>query len=1784
MKLNKLMAIGLSFLLMLPNQVRAFSTQSSKSEKELIGKVLVNGDNEFDCDDVKNEDSLQWHWMSYPESRFVLHPSTLDNPYKDNLNLRMGLLVHGIKDESGFQTLNWEKENNAENKLKEVNNTWYPYQLTADAKFEEGNVNLSEFFVDKNTVVRKFDIQDMKGSVSISSDKLGGFQKLTLQDNILIHETDRYYIAYRVVALDDKGDVSEVIEPTINNDKWNVKVSLSNHQQFAVSMTLGVKNVNDETIDTVVSRTKETLDSKNYSTMLTATKEFWDQKLSNVPAPTLWGIQAGLDTKGVTPQQHKRAFYAAWAFNYQNILEETPETGYNYKQITLGKASMWGSGAPESPNNCSWESMFNIQQMAYLEPDIAWSAIEGFIDGIDENGILRGECLPSQKAHTVWVCHENQSNTDKLKELYPKLKNYLTWRAKNPRWIYGGHNYEDEKDISFVTQWFSDVDYVIKICKEIGQYSDIAMWENLKEQMYKDMKDWFFTPQEGDPAGKIYNSYFTSDGSHYKYDRQSDVDNYIAEALYVDLPEDMLTQLIDYYLDLHDNTKDLVGFDFYKYGDGCYIAYGLLEKALKDDRLQGKGEEFINAVLRNVIKTVEFSEESKPDDYRPSGVKPSSFTASAVIDYTYLNNDVRIDSGKLTLMKVGDTKIDQSSISLLETSVLKGKSPILPKQIAVSTLAGQKLDVLVNWESYDQELCNKAGSFIVKGRIAQSSLEVEMKVLVYEGDVQYDVLERTVLTNQIPQLPSQVHVKYKNNNIDYNDIASIEWENMSENQFVGGSTVKVKGHFTFNNQEVEATIQVLGKLNIQTEDGISHIDRYDSMILKVVDNQGNEINGVDWSIKDSGNRPIANINSSGKLLGVQSGKVTVIADLPKYNTTLEKEITVLQKNSGTLSYHAETTVTSQADSARGGAQAVDGNDLTMWRAKDNDDQSIVINLKKVCELTGISNLWFEETQPKKYRVSVSLDNQTWEEVCTKSTSGYVKESVRGIVVFDKVVQAQYVKVEVIENGSFQVGIQELEVYGNIKDSNLMTDMSIVSDSGQLSIDKKASTLQLNISTNTQNADTRVEWEVLGVNGKPTCLAQINENGLLTPLSDGVVEVVAKAIDGSGLIAKQRVVLTNQLLENVALHQKNVSATTNSQDASKAIDGDLLTRWGSAMNAPQKQEFKVDFGTELNVNSIVIYCDAGAYPIDFEMQYWNGSAFVPLAADVKDNDSPNIRYDFDSVTTKAVRIQSLKTTNQTWGFSIWEFEVYGTTPKSVIKNLYNIYKDLDENTYQTTGWKEFKAALDTVKNLIEQENPDQHTMDLAAKELQNTFEALVLRNDVLSLNDAIEKANAIDKDIYTPKSIKNMEKVLSKANEVSENRDSSIKSIDEAEKNLLDAIQKLVKKADFSALNDILEEAKKVDTTLYTENSLEELNKVLTKAQDVFDNQDATQAEVDEAKTLLEEAMNALVKKANFDDLNHTIEEAKKVDMTLYTEKSLEEFNNVLIKAQDVFKNQNATQKEVDEVKLLLDNAIKSLVRKADKKELENLLNEVNQLDKTLYTEESYALVEAEYNKVQKVYEDENATDKQVQEAYEGLKTAMDKLVKKVAIDPEEPQIITIKNSDETVIVTGKLPKDIELSVAQLSQEALDKVIADIKQLNSEFFVNATIEKVLDIELYLKGEKYSLEDGIEIILKIDESLKDKQLGIIYIDEEGNIEKIESIRDGDYMKFKVTHLSRYAIVSYDKEDENTAKPGEIEVPGKSETAKTEDATSLYVFVGLTILSVAGVYLSLKKRREE
>ena len=1387
-------------------------------EAEFIGDVATKGDPDFDSDSVMHDGSDQWRWLSYPAGRILVNRGSRPK-YDNKMSLKINLFVDGLKELDNLHQLQMIDGGNTHN-ANSISTAWYPYKLTADVDYlEKGKLNVTEYFADKDTFVRYIDANSVNGKSLKMSGEMKG---LTLQeDGSIIAEEEQYYFLFRVMRLKDDTSVEEIIKPVVNGDKWSAEIPFTkNNEKVAFTMTIAVK-CDDAGTDLLKSRA-DVVSGKKFTDSLKETKDYWDGKLSAIPCPTVWGIQGGLDAKGVTPAQHRRAFYAAWAFNYQNVIEPTMEQTsyyYPYYQVTLGKPSDYTAGLKEAPKSCAWESFFSIQQMAMVEPEIAWSAAEGFINAIDENGELTGESLPSQKAHTVWVCYEYSKDKEKLAKLYPKLKKYLQWRGENPHWKIGARVYKDEKDISFVTQWYSDVNFAIKMCRELGEYEDIAMWENLKVQMAKDSKEWFFTPQEGDGEDKVYNTYFTDSGLHYQYDRQDDVDNYIVSALYADFPEDMMNKLINHYLKLHDKTQDLVGFDFYKYGDGCHIAYGLMEQESNDARLENKWEEFTNAVMRHIIKTVEFSEECWPEKYEARGVQPTTFTASTIIDFTYLNNGMRIDLGQPVAITDGQAGLVKNSQSDIDVYTIKGTAPILPKSVSVNDKNGTALDAYVTWEKAAEADYTKGGSFTVKGKIADTNTEVTATIYVHDQTVTFNPIEIKIIKGYMPSLPESIVCTYTSNSTTQTIIPSVTWEKIDKKDFEETGVKKVKGTIDFNGQTIEASINVLEVPVIEYSVDKSDIKQYNPVKLTAKDSKGQVINTV-WDIKDNGYVKKAYIDQKGNFLPLKAGKIVVTSEFPELGGAMEIEIDVKSQKVVSYAGIGKATASDQIDSARGPAQAIDEDEKTMWRSSNNNgNQWFQIELKDKVPVYGLNIVWFEGTQPSAYEIKGSEDGVTWNTIEVIKSIGTDKNDYSEVRFYENPIEVKYVRIEMKTSSNFQPGIIEFQVFATQEIKKPVQSVEISQADNTYEINAKAQELHLDAKVLPADAsDSRVEWVVTDEQGNETEIADITPTGILIPKENGTVKVYAKAVDGSNITSSTKtIIIKNQDISNVAINKPATATTTGDNNVpALAVDGDRDTRWGSKAWGPQEAHFTIDLEDEHEIRSVALYFDSGAYPEDYKLQYSLDNVTWKDIKVINGNKEVNPYFSLETpVIARYIRTMSSKTTNKEWGYSIWEFEVYG---KKVIN------------------------TSDVANDITKIEKPEKGDSKIVFPTVPEGFDITIKATtpaDVV-LSDGTIKAQEKDVEV---------EVIFTISKDGKSTDTKPIKVV----------IPGIGESAAKKELKSLLNQAASLKESSYTKNSWQVYKIIYNWAEEVYSNENATDSQLSVMKSNLQTAINSLVK-------------------------------------------------------------------------------------------------------------------------------------------------------------------------------------------------------------------------------------------------------------------------------------------------------------------------------------
>ena len=126
-------------------------------------------------------------------------------------------------------------------------------------------------------------------------------------------EREDFWFVYKILKLNEAGEVIGQYEPQVSGDKWSVEITFdSDSAKLAFSLTMLPKNVADNSADSAQELADKTLaEGTNLNIVLADTKQFWDQTLAKIPAPQNFGVEGNKKNGNITSEDHRRAFYAA---------------------------------------------------------------------------------------------------------------------------------------------------------------------------------------------------------------------------------------------------------------------------------------------------------------------------------------------------------------------------------------------------------------------------------------------------------------------------------------------------------------------------------------------------------------------------------------------------------------------------------------------------------------------------------------------------------------------------------------------------------------------------------------------------------------------------------------------------------------------------------------------------------------------------------------------------------------------------------------------------------------------------------------------------------------------------------------------------------------------------------------------------------------------------------------------------------------------------------------------------------------------------------------------------------------------------------------------------------------------------------------------------------------------------------------------------------------------------------------------------------------------------------
>ena len=283
------------------------------------------------------------------------------------------------------------------------------------------------------------------------------------------------------------------------------------------------------------------------------------------------------------------------------------------------------------------------------------------------------------------------------------------------------------------------------------------------------------------------------------------------------------------------------------------------------------------------------------------------------------------------------------------------------------------------------------------------------------------------------------------------------------------------------------------------------------------------------------------------------------------------------------------------------------------------------------------------------------------------------------------------------------------------------------------------------------------------------------------------------------------------------------------------------------------------------------------------------------------------------------------------------DLYGTTvaDKSDLEALYNEYKDLSSTGYIKDTWTAFQDAMKAAESVLNNEAATADEITAATEGLKAAIDGLRISKTTLEfyLNEA--KAHQANGDVDDcVQSIKDLfAEAIAEGDAVMANDHATYEEVMNATFKLVQAIGALDMKAgDKTDLEMALELADMIDLDKYVDAGQQAFLDAKAAAEEVMADGDAMQADIDSAWQALTDAIVNLRLKADKSALEDLLNSVAGLDLSRYTEESVQVFRTALAAANAVMENITLTtddQKTVDDVTQALASAKDALVLKAD---------------------------------------------------------------------------------------------------------------------------------------------------------------------------------------------------------------------------------------------------------------
>ena len=209
--------------------------------------------------------------------------------------------------------------------------------------------------------------------------------------------------------------------------------------------------------------------------------------------------------------------------------------------------------------------------------------------------------------------------------------------------------------------------------------------------------------------------------------------------------------------------------------------------------------------------------------------------------------------------------------------------------------------------------------------------------------------------------------------------------------------------------------------------------------------------------------------------------------------------------------------------------------------------------------------------------------------------------------------------------------------------------------------------------------------------------------------------------------------------------------------------------------------------------------------------------------------------------------------------------------ALLEYAIELAKDADLTDVVPAVVEKFNAALSNAEEIVEKvkagdTSVTQEMVDESWQELVRAMQYLSFKQgDKTNLNKVIAMAESLDLDGYLLAGQDVFTEALDSARAVAADENAMEKEIEEAWKQLLAAMGDLHLKPDKELLDNLISQAQSIDTSVYTEESVQALTAALAEAAAVFEDDQADKDQVTEAETALKAALEGLIESDKADE-------------------------------------------------------------------------------------------------------------------------------------------------------------------------------------------------------------------------------------------------------------------------------------------------------------------------------